>query len=311
LNTGDDAATSAAVTAVVVSHNSARHIPALGEALSKGSSAPARMLLVDNASSDDTIARARAAGFEVHETGSNNGFGAACNAALRLTDSEFVLICNPDVRPSAGAVEQLIAALSERPSAAVVGVSCDSPLHARRYSRISGNLWSFLPRRMQRRLKRLAPEIPVDPDTTQVVDYVVGAFMLCRVAALREVGGFDERFFLYMEEEDLCRRLAERGWLTVLAPKAVVAHDDRGSSEGVDGSVMASFYFHSLYLYYRKYHSRLYAECARCVLAAGVTIDRGYRALAGREQVYSASVARAPFSDIGALRDNLTRSRES
>lgn len=300
----------AATTAVVVSHNSARHLQVLGQALAGGSLAPGRLLLVDNASSDDTVVRARAAGFEVHESGSNNGFGAACNAALRLIDSEFVLICNPDVRPSAGALEQLVTALSRDPSAAVAGASCDTPFHARRFSTISGNLWAFLPGRIQRRLKRFAPEVSVDQDTYQVVDYVVGAFMLCRVAALQEVGGFDERFFLYTEEEDLCRRLGERGWLTLLVPTVVVDHSDRTSSEGVDGDLMASFYFHSLYLYYRKYHSRPYAEFARCMLAACVTIDRAYRALAGRRQVYGPRTARAPFSGIDVLRDDLTRSRE-
>jgi N-acetylglucosaminyl-diphospho-decaprenol L-rhamnosyltransferase len=298
------------VTAIVVSHNSAQHLQALGEALAVGSSTPDRMLVVDNASSDDTVARARAAGFEVHETGSNGGFGAACNVALRLTDTEYVLICNPDVRPSSSALEKLVAALSEVDAAAVAGASLDRPFHARRFSRISGNVWGFLPGRLQRKLKGLAPDVLVDPDAHRAVDYVVGAFMLCRVSALRDVGGFDERFFLYTEEEDLCRRLGQRGWLTLLVPTVAVAHGDRGSSEGVDGSQMAAFYFHSLYLYYRKYHSRPYAEWARCVLAACVTVDRAGRALAGRKQVYEASAARAPFSDIRTLRNDLTRRRD-
>jgi N-acetylglucosaminyl-diphospho-decaprenol L-rhamnosyltransferase len=309
LTAREDAATPAGVTAVVVSHNSASHLLALGDALSSGSLVPDKMLVVDNASSDDTVARARAVGFDVHETGSNDGFGAACNEALRVTETEFVLICNPDVRPSSGALDELMTVLSEASSAAVAGASCDRPFHARRFSRISGNLWGFLPGRMQDKLRRIGPEVPVGFSKYQVVDYVVGAFMLCRVAALREVGGFDDRFFLYAEEEDLCRRLGERGWQTLLVPTVVVAHGERSSSEGVDGSVMAAFYFHSLYWYYRKYHSRLYAECARCVLAACVTIDRGYRALAGRKQVYDASAARAPFSDIGTLRGELMRSR--
>ncbi len=72
----------AGVTAVVVTHNSARHLAPLGRALSAGSLAPARMLAVDNLSDDGTVEQARAAGFEVLETGANRGFGAGCNVGL-------------------------------------------------------------------------------------------------------------------------------------------------------------------------------------------------------------------------------------
>src|SRR4030081_1487080 len=107
------------VTAVVVTYNSARHIEALGRGLASGSLSPRRMLAVDNASTDDTVIRARSAGFEVLETGSNDGFGAACNVGLRATSTEFVLFCNPDVRPSQQALDHLLAALVDNPTAAI------------------------------------------------------------------------------------------------------------------------------------------------------------------------------------------------
>ena len=103
--------------------------------------------------------------------------------------------------------------------------------------------------------------IPVDRGADWLtVDYATGAFILCRVSAMHSVGGFDESFFLYCEEEDLARRLRELGWQTLLVPSAVGAHEHSTSSEGVDQAVMAPFYFHSLYRYYRRYHSRGYAE---------------------------------------------------
>jgi N-acetylglucosaminyl-diphospho-decaprenol L-rhamnosyltransferase len=291
------------VTAVVVSHNSARHLSALGHALLSGSLVPDRMLMIDNASVDDSVSRARLVGFDVHEAGCNDGFGAACNMALRVADTEFVLICNPDVLPSPAALEQLVAALTATTTAAVAGAAFDRPFQARMFSRITGNLWSFLPGRLQRPLKRFAVEVPVDPSKEYVVvDYVVGAFMLCRVEAMSSAGGFDERFFLYSEEEDLCRRLGKRGWQTLLVPSVTLAHEHSTSSEGVDGAGMAPFRFHSLYWYYRKYHSRGYAELARCTISMCVMIDRTYRALTRQRQVYGPGTVTAPFRSIDALR---------
>jgi GT2 family glycosyltransferase len=261
------------------------------------------MLLIDNASVDDSVSCARLAGFDVHEAGCNDGFGAACNIALHMAGTEFVLICNPDVLPSPTALEQLVTALRGTTTAAVAGAAFDRPFRARRFSRITGNLWSFLPKWLQRPLNRLALEVPIDPDKNYVVvDYVVGAFMLCRTAAVLSVDGFDERFFLYSEEEDLCRRLGKRGWQTIFVPTVTTIHKHSTSSEGVDGAVMAPFRFHSLYWYYRRYHSRVYAELARCTISMCVMIDRTYRALTRRRQVYGPGTITAPFRSIDALR---------
>jgi len=296
------------ITAIVVTHNSARHLAALGRALSSGSLAPTRMLVVDNASTDDTAAQARAAGFEVLETGSNHGFGAACNAGLRAASTELVFFCNPDVRPSPSALERLAEALTNAPTAAVAGAALDDPPVARRFSRITADLVSFLPHRLYRRLARFTRDVPVDPGEGHVVvDYAVGACILCRAAAVRSVGGFDEGFFLYCEEEDLCRRLGERGWQTLFISSAVAIHDASTSSEGAGAAVTAPFLFHSRYRYYRKYHVRTYAELARCTLAACVAMDRTYRALTRRQQAYGAGTALAPFRSSSSIRRDFER----
>jgi N-acetylglucosaminyl-diphospho-decaprenol L-rhamnosyltransferase len=301
--------TSSGVTAIVVAYNSARHLGALAAALRGGSVVPDELLLIDNDSADDTLARGRDAGYQVRATGRNDGFGAACNEGLRVAKTEYVLICNPDVRPAPDALARLLAALTSSPRAAIAGAPCDRPLYARRFSTIAGNAWGFLPGALQRRLPRLSSEVPIPPGGARSVDFVVGAFMLCRVRALREVGGFDERFFLYCEEEDLCRRLGERGWRTLIVPGVDVGHEDRSSSEGVRKSAMASFYLHSVYRYYRNHRSRPYAELARCVLAGCVLLDRAYRGLMRRPQVYSWQTAMAPFRDIDALRERLAAER--
>lgn len=291
------------VTAVVVTHNSADHLKGLGSALLNASRVPERLLVIDNASADDSVSRARKAGFEVHEAGSNDGFGAACNVALSICDSEYMLICNPDLMPSHSALEHLVKALSESPTAAVAGGGFDAPLRARQYSRISSDLWGFLPHWLQRPLSRFDEEEAIDPAVdTAVVDYVIGAFMLCRVAALRAIGGFDESYFLYSEEEDLCRRLSASRWHTLIVPAASLKHEVSTSSKGVTAATMQPFRFHSLYRYYRKFHSRRYAELSRVVIAAFVTSDRLYRALTRQPQEYAPGSALAPYRSIAALR---------
>lgn len=285
------------MTAVVVTHNSARHLAELGRALSAGSLAPSRALVVDNLSADDTVEQARAAGFEVLETGANRGFGAGCNAGLRATRTELVLFCNPDVRPSPTALERVAAALAGTSSAAIAGAVLGEHVRPRGFSRISKNVAGFLPEQLLERLRRLrGGTAPGGYGGSElVVDYVEGAFLLCRVEPLRSVEGFDEDFFLYCEEEDLSRRLLARGWQTLLVPAAVVSHEQRGSSAGFGSAAMAPFFTHSLYRYYRKYHSRGYAELARCVLAACVLLDRGYRAVTRQPQRYGRGAAQAPF----------------
>jgi GT2 family glycosyltransferase len=298
----------AGVTAVVVTHNSGRHLAALGHALSAGSLAPTRMLAVDNASVDDTVDRAQSAGFDVLETSVNGGFGAGCNAGLRAASTEFVLFCNPDVRPSRNALERLVATLTSTPTAAIAGAALGDDLQPRRFSRITAIVAGFLPKRLQGRVQRLKQTLAVDQTEDRVVvDYAEGAFILCRVAPLRSVEGFDERFFLYCEEEDLCRRLRERGWQTLLVPSAIVSHERRASSEGFDGAAMAPFRVHSLYWYFRKYHSRGYAEFGRCVVAICVMFDRGYRLVARRPQAYGPGTATAPFRSTDSIRRDQER----
>ena len=299
------------VTAVVVTHNSGRHLAGLGRAFSDCTVTPARLLAVDNASVDDSVEQARRAGFEVNATGYNRGFGAGCNVGLRSASTEFVLFCNPDVRPTPAALERLLDVLIDTPDAAIVGPAFDEPARALRFSRIVTGVAGFAPRRLKARFRHWPRQYSlVDRDEPPVVvDYAMGAFLLCRVAALESVGGFDESFFLYCEEEDLSRRLTGSSWKTLLVPSALVAHEHSSSSAGVDEAVMAPIRIHSLYWYYRKHRSRAYAECARAAIAACMVFHRAYRALTRQAQVYGPKTASAPFRSPDSMRRQYGASR--
>lgn len=302
------ASSGSSVTAVVVSYNSAHHLWRLADALKACGVASGRLLLIDNASRDDSAACGSAAGFEVHRLDQNIGFGAACNVGWRAASTEYVLFCNPDVVPADDAIERLVAALARSSTAAIAGASSRHPGEARRFSRLSSNIWQFWPPWVKRHTRNYGPTVPIEMSAPHaVVDFVEGAFILCRVDALRAVGGFDEQFFLYSEEEDLARRLRSAGWDSLLVPSAIVAHGRSESSVNGSKSAMAPYRFHSLYWYYRRYHHRWYAECARCVLAVCIVLDRMYRRLLREPQLYDASTALAAFRDIGALRRRYER----
>lgn len=257
---------------------------------------------MDNASSDQTVSIAEEAGFEVKPLPENVGFGAGCNVGLSLATTEFVLFCNPDALPAPTAIEHLVQLLCDKGDAAVAGVD------ARPFSSLTDLLRQFLPRPLQARLSRARSSSASTPTPEHLVaDYVVGAFMLCRASALRSAGGFDESFFLYSEEEDLSRRLAERGWLTVAGDRATVSHDACTSSAASDKAAMSSFWFHSIYWYFRRYHSRPYAELARILIAAFVVCDRTYRTLSRRQQAYPRAAVVAPFRTIEWVRSSYAR----
>lgn len=154
------------------------------------------------------------------------GFGANHNQALRRSKDEYLCILNPDVRLATDPFPALLDALRD-PKAALAAprvVTPDGQVEnsARRFP----TFWSLA-------RKALGAVPPLDyPDTAQAAspDWVAGMFMLARREAFEAVGGFDENYFLYYEDVDLCRRLRQKGYDIRLAPAARIVHDARRTS---------------------------------------------------------------------------------
>ncbi|RZL04447.1 MAG: glycosyltransferase family 2 protein [Rubrivivax sp.] len=206
----------ARVTVVLVTFHSAHCAPELGRALADFP----HVTLVDNASTDDTLEQFRRhlpqASFLANER--NLGFGAANNRGIWAADTEFVLLLNPDCLLNAEAVRQLIQCADAFPGAAMIG-----PQLLGRSGRPdisytwAPNTWS-------------AQGPGADADTC--VGFISGACMLIRREAMVKIKGFDEGFFLYYEDTDLCLRLAQQFGALIVAPQAHVTHLSRGSSGG-------------------------------------------------------------------------------
>jgi len=222
---------SSAVAAVVVNHDA-------GEALlecvaSLRAEGVSEIIVVDNASSDGS-AKALAKsdpGVELLETGKNLGYGAGANRGLDSLEAEMVLVCNPDVAVHRGALATLEAALRSDAALAIAGPRIEEPdgtryPSARRfpsYLDAAGHvlLGQIVPGNRFSRRYRMDD---LDPSTPMEVDWVSGACFLARRRALTELGGFDEAYFMYAEDVDLCWRARRAGWGVVYVPGAAVTH---------------------------------------------------------------------------------------
>jgi len=215
------------ITLSVVSHRQNALVNRLLEDVRRHCAGRVRVVLTENVADPVPLAAAGDA-FPLQRiaNGSVKGFGANHNTAFIHCTTPYFCVCNPDVSLSADPFAPLLEALA-RPRAAVAGPLVRSPAgsvedSARRFPTAASLLKkAFVDRRQ--------PDYPVDRGT-QDVDWVAGMFMLFRADAYRAVGGFDERYFLYYEDVDLCRRLKAAGGAVLYVPAAEILHDAQRAS---------------------------------------------------------------------------------
>jgi N-acetylglucosaminyl-diphospho-decaprenol L-rhamnosyltransferase len=189
------------------------------------------IVVVDNASHDGSADAARAAGVEVVALDVNLGFGSGANRGVARTTTPYVIICNPDLEVEPGADKALIDVLDREPDVGIVAPRIETPdgrlyPSARTFPDLvdaAGHaflhfVWRTNP--FSRRYKML----DWDHASATDVDWVAGTYLVVRRTAWDVVGGFDEAFFMYLEDVDLCWRLKQAGWRTRYEPAARVVH---------------------------------------------------------------------------------------
>ena len=232
--------------------------------------------VVDNASEDGSIEMVRAEfpRVTVIPNGDNLGFGRANNLAFARASGEYVLLLNPDAQLEADALESLVGTLDNQSSTAVVGphvVNADGSIQStrRRFPTVATLFVESTPLQSvlsaQHSLLRDYYVLDRPDDAPQRVDWLVGACLLVRRSALVQVGGFDERFFMYFEEIDWCRRFRKTGWSVVFEPPARVRHLGGQSSNQVPTRRQCEFN-ESKCRYARKWHSLFTALVLRWFL---------------------------------------------
>ena len=235
----EDVAAAERVAVVIVNANAGAYLERALEHLERQTVAPARVIVVDNASRDGSTAvvRSRFPWAELVEPGVNLGFAAANNLAIRQAeDCDFVALLNPDAFPEPRWLEALLAAARSHPAHAVFGSTLVS---ARDPSLLDGTGDSYHVAGIAWRRDQFAP-VSAARDAAETFSACAAA-ALYRRDALVEVGGFDESFFCYYEDTDLAYRLRLAGHPTLHVPEAVALH----VGSAVTGSLSAFTVYHS------------------------------------------------------------------
>jgi N-acetylglucosaminyl-diphospho-decaprenol L-rhamnosyltransferase len=240
-------------------------------------SRPMNVHVVDNASGDGTAEMVEREFPDVQLTSleQNLGFSVANNIAIRAGSAPYVLILNPDTRITPGSLDRLLQVMDAKPEVGMSGPrlvlndgsfdhaakrSFPTPVSAlahftgvgRRAE--SGTLAAYR-----------APEVESGP-----VDAVNGAFMLTRRAAIAEVGLFDEGYWMYMEDLDLCYRLDQAGWVTWYEPEVTVMHVKAGTSGTLRSFRLNRAFHYGMYRFYRKHYAPDHNPVFNLFIYAGI-----------------------------------------
>lgn len=194
--------------------------------------APSAVIVVDNGSSDGTVEMIRSEypGVTLLANSVNRGYGAAANQAVAASASPYVLLLNSDTQLRPRALAALGAHLDHHPAVALVGPRLLNPDGTPQPScfPFPEPLVTFLQvfsfGSLIRRLPRVRDRYRQPSDMPSRVPWVLGAALAIRREAFAAVGGFDEAFFMYSEEVDLCYRLVQAGWEVHFLPLAEVTH---------------------------------------------------------------------------------------
>lgn len=263
------------LSAVVVSYNTRDDLLRCLSSLREHAGVPCEITVVDNASADGSAEAVRGAfpDAQLIENPVNLGFARACNQGLRASSSPFVLLLNSDAQVLGGAVALLLGILEERPDVGLVGPRTRSADGAIQVS-FGPDLtpmaeWGQrrLVRGVRRREPRALERVEALAAREHEPDWLSGSCLLARRQALEAVGGFDEGFFLYEEDVDLCVRVRKAGWRILFTPRAEIVHH-LGRSMAQAGHWARLEYHKSHLLYYRKHRGALATALLRLSLLA-------------------------------------------
>jgi hypothetical protein len=252
-----------------------------------------KVVLLDNDSGDgsfewltEQVHRRALTPVEVWRSDRNGGFAYGVNwIARRVFASsappEYLYLLNSDAFPAPDAIEELVDFLDRNPEAGIAGSYIHGPdgephHTAFRFPSVSSELeatLAFGP--VSRLLERSQVALTPIPSHTTRVDWLAGASMMIRRSVFEAAGYFDERYFLYYEETDFCRRAAQLGWAAYYVPASKVAHIGSAST-GMKNKTRRTpgYWFDSRRHYFRKNHGPRYLWAANLAWLFGFTVRR-------------------------------------
>lgn len=276
----------ARLAVITVTYSPGEHLGRFLDSLPAATSRDVTVICADNGSTDGVPQRAAETreSVEFLPTGGNLGYGTAINRGVaevlrRPTefDTEFVLVANPDVEFTPGSIDHLLTAASAHPEGGAFGpriVEDDGSTYpsARAVPTLRagighalfgvvwpGNPWS----------RSYYQDQVMDRERT--AGWLSGSCLLLRTSAFLQVGGFDERYFMYLEDVDLGDRLGRAGWSNCYVPQAII-HHDQGHAAGAVPERMLPAHHASAYRFQADRHPGIWAAPLRAVLWLGLRV---------------------------------------
>ncbi len=233
------------ISIIIVNYNTAGLLVECLNSIASQSDLSLEVIVVDNASEDDSVA------LVTHDfpwvkliaNEHNLGFARANNQALQISKGRYVYFLNPDTVVQPGAFEAMVGFMTTHTDVGLAGTRIMNP---------DGSPQSSVEKRYpgQRRAKKDLNGLTGD------IAWVLGASMIVRRVIVEDLGGFDERFFLYGDEQDLCLRIRKAGWEIGFIPNAVVVHWGGQSERKTSAIDVWKKKFAAELLFYRKHYSR-------------------------------------------------------
>ena len=235
--------------------------------------------MLDNASADNScqIIKEKFPAVNLIESGQNLGFGAGHNKVFNSCSRELLLLLNPDAWLMEGALDILVDELLKDDKVALVAPRMDYANGAPQLS--FGKFPSLI---ADMRQKRMTQDLRIGHPSAQFLmeqrlksalspDWVSGACFLARREAMKSVGCFDESYFLYLEDVDLCKRLRQNGWQIILQPLARCRHLEGHSHEASSDST--PHFRRSRLIYLNKFASNMAFRCYKFLRGKDIELD--------------------------------------
>ena len=262
---------------IIVSYNTRSLLARCLASIAAEPHPPDEVIVVDNASADDSVAMVREQfpQVEVIANAENRGFAAASNQGLRLAKGDFLCLLNPDTQLFPGALDVLATFLESHPKVGVVGPTL---LHtdgtyqhaAFRFPTLPMALIDFFPLNHRLLNSRLNGRYPFTLyERAFAMDHPLGACMMVRREACAAVGLLDEQFFMYCEEIDWCRRIKQADWEIMHVPGARVVHHVGQSTKQSAGRMFVELH-RSRFRFFAKHYNRRYQWAARGIVVVGM-----------------------------------------
>jgi GT2 family glycosyltransferase len=249
------------VSIIILTYNSSRFIESLLKSLKefgKGS----EILVVDNASNDDTVKIAKR--FEevrVVETGKNLGFAKGNNYGAEKAKGNFLLFINPDTLFNKGNLTDFLKHFKENEKIGIIGGKMIG--YDKKPEKSAGKFFNFLATIFVVLGLDEKTGVRFSPNKFSKVDFVSGGFMMVRTDIFRKLNGFDENFFMYVEDMELCFRAKKMEFFTYFSPEIEISHSGQGSS---NRSFAVVNILKGIIYFYRKHKSGLEFQLIRLLI---------------------------------------------